>query len=73
MSTRNHIEAAMRNSRIIYAIVAVLVAFGIFALGKMKKDEFPEVTIRQGLIVAIFPGATAQEVEEQVAKPIPTA
>lgn len=70
MSTRNHIEAAMRNSRIIYTIVAVLVAFGIFALGKMKKDEFPEVTIRQGLIVAIFPGATAQEVEEQVAKPI---
>lgn len=60
----------MRNSRIIYAIVAVLVIFGIFALREMKKDEFPEVTIRQGLIVAVYPGATAQEVEEQVAKPI---
>lgn len=70
MSTRNHIEGAMRNSRIIYSIVAVLVAFGIYALGVMNKDEFPEVTIRQGLIVAVFPGATAQEVEEQVAKPI---
>jgi len=60
----------MRNYRIIYAIVAVLVAFGIFALGRMNKDEFPQVTIRQGVIVALFPGATAQEVEEQVAKPI---
>lgn len=60
----------MRNSRIIYAIVAVLVLFGIFALHKMNKDEFPQVTIRQGLVVAVFPGATAQEVEEQVAKPI---
>ncbi len=60
----------MRNSRIIYAIVAVLVVFGIFALGRMNKDEFPKVTIRQGLVVAFYPGATAQEVEEQVAKPI---
>ena len=60
----------MRHSRIIYAIVFVLVAFGIFALDKMNKDEFPQVTIRQGLIVAVYPGATAQEVEEQVAKPI---
>ncbi len=60
----------MRNYRIIYAVVAVLVVFGIYALGQMNKDEFPQVTIRQGLIVAVYPGATAQEVEEQVAKPI---
>lgn len=70
MSQRNHIEGAMRTHRIIYAIVAVLVVFGIFALGRMNKDEFPKVTIRQGLVVAVYPGATAQEVEEQVAKPI---
>ena len=70
MSERNHIEAAMRSSRIIYAVVAVLVVFGIFALGRMNKDEFPQVTIRLGLVVGIYPGATAQEVEEQVAKPI---
>ena len=70
MRERNHIEGAMRNYRIIYAVVAVLVVFGIYALGRMNKDEFPQVTIRQGLIVAVYPGATAQEVEEQVAKPI---
>ena len=66
MSERNHIEAAMRSSKIIYAVVAVLVVFGIFALGKMNKDEFPQVTIRLGLVVGVYPGATAQEVEEQV-------
>jgi len=60
----------MRSSRIIYAVVAVLVVFGIFALGRMNKDEFPQVTIRLGLVVGVYPGATAQEVEEQVAKPI---
>ena len=70
MKERNHIEGAMRYHQLIYVIMLVLVGFGIFALPRMNKDEFPQVTIRQGLIVAIFPGATAQEVEEQVAKPI---
>ena len=70
MAERNHIEAAMRSSKIIYAVVAVLVVFGIFALGRMNKDEFPQVTIRLGLVVGVYPGATAQEVEEQVAKPL---
>lgn len=70
MRQSNHIESAMRSSRIIYAVVAVLVAFGIFALGRMNKDEFPQVTIRLGIVVGVYPGATAQEVEEQVAKPI---
>lgn len=70
MKERNHIEGAMRYNKLIYAIMLVLVGFGIFALPRMNKDEFPQVTIRQGLIVAVFPGATAQEVEEQVAKPI---
>lgn len=70
MKERNHIEAAMRHSRLIYSIVLVLVLFGIYGLTKMKKDEFPEVTIRQGVVAAVFPGATAQEMEEQVAKPI---
>ena len=60
----------MRHHGIIYAVVAVLVVFGIFALGRMNKDEFPQVTIRLGLVVGVYPGATAQEVEEQVAKPI---
>lgn len=67
---RNHIEGAMRNHGLIYVIVACFVAFGIFSLPRMNKNEFPEVTIRMGVIAGVYPGATAQEVEEQVAKPI---
>ncbi len=32
--------------------------------------EFPEYTIRQGVVVGVYPGATAEEVEEQLAKPL---
>ena len=69
-NTGNHIESAMRSHGLVYIIVACLVAFGIYSLPKMNKDEFPEVTIRLGVVAGIYPGATAQEVEEQVAKPI---
>ena len=67
-NTGNHIESAMRSHGLVYIIVACLVAFGIYSLPKMNKDEFPEVTIRLGVVAGIYPGATAQEVEEQVAK-----
>ena len=70
MKKQNHIESAMRYHNIIFVVVACLVLFGIYALWHMNKDEFPNVTIRQGVLVAVYPGATAQEVEEQVAKPI---
>ena len=70
MSSRHHILAAMRSHKIIFFIVACLVAFGIFALTRLNKDEFPQFTIRQGVVAAVYPGATAQEVEEQVTKPL---
>ena len=56
--------------KIIFFIVACLVAFGMFALTRLNKDEFPQFTIRQGVVAAVYPGATAQEVEEQVTKPL---
>ena len=37
---------------------------------EMPKDEFPQVTIRQGVVAAIYPGATSEEVEQQVARPL---
>jgi len=36
----------------------------------MAKAEFPDFVIRQGVVVAVYPGATAEEIEEQVARPL---
>jgi multidrug efflux pump subunit AcrB len=38
--------------------VSMLVLFGIYALDKMPKQEFPSFTIRQGLVIGVYPGAT---------------
>ena len=52
------------------ALFLGLMAFGIWSLPRMNKDEFPQFTIRQGLVVAYYPGATADEVEQQVTIPL---
>ncbi len=55
---------------LVYLVVALIVAFGIYGLVKMKKDEFPAFTIRQGIVAGVYPGATTQEVDEQLTKPL---
>lgn len=61
---------AMEYKSIVFLLVTVLIVFGVFALREMPKQEFPVFTIRQGLIIGIYPGATPSEVEEQLAKPL---
>ena len=51
-------------------IISILFVLGIYGMYVMPKDEFPHATIRQGVVVAVYPGATSEEVEEQVAKPL---
>ena len=51
-------------------IVGILFVLGVYGMYVMPKDEFPAFTIRQGVVVAVYPGATSEEIEEQVAKPL---
>lgn len=51
-------------------IVGILFVMGIYGMYVMPKDEFPHATIRQGVVVAVYPGATSEEVEEEVSGPL---
>ena len=64
------IEWAMRYRQIVILITTLLVGFGVYGLYMMPKQEFPSFTVRQGLVVAVYPGATSDEIEEQVTKPL---
>ena len=57
-----------RHYSISLLIVSLLFILGIYGLKQMPKDEFPHATIRQGVVIAVYPGATSEEVEEQVAR-----
>ena len=60
----------MKHHGLVMALFLGLMAFGIWSLPQMNKDEFPQFTIRQGLVVALYPGASADEVEQQVTMPL---
>ena len=64
------IAGSIRHQKIVWVAVAVIGAFGIYALVDMKKDEFPAFTIRQGIVAGIYPGANSEEVEAQLTKPL---
>lgn len=64
------VEWAMHYRQIVIMIASCFVAFGIYSLGKMNKNEFPDFTVRQGIVIAVYPGASSQDVEEQVTKPL---
>ena len=64
------VQRAIREKYLVYAFVFALVAVGGFGISRMNKDVFPTFEIKQGLIAGVYPGATAAEVEEQLAKPL---
>ncbi|MBK9389280.1 MAG: efflux RND transporter permease subunit [Bacteroidetes bacterium] len=64
------IEWSMKHSSIVFLLVGMMVAFGVIALIVMPKQEFPGYTIRQGIIIGVYPGATSGEVEKQLAEPL---
>ena len=64
---RNIIEAAMRNSNLVFFFITAIVILGFIALPRLNKNEFPDVTIRTGVVAIVYPGATAEEIEQRVA------
>lgn len=66
----NLIEGAMKYRQIVLAFVFVMMVLGAIGLINMPRREYPEFTIRQGVIVGIYPGATSLEVEEQLTKEV---
>lgn len=64
------LATVMANPKIIFLIVGMLVVFGIYGLDRMNKQEFPEFVIRQGIVAAAYPGASSEEVEQQVTTPL---
>jgi len=66
----NPIRSALRNRSVVLVLTGFAVLLGIGALFTMPRREDPKITIRTGLVLARYPGASAQQVEEQVTRRI---
>lgn len=64
------IRGTIKYKKIVYLILFLLVAVGVYGLAVINKDEFPTFEIKEGLVVGVYPGASAAEVEAQLTKPL---
>jgi multidrug efflux pump subunit AcrB/outer membrane protein TolC len=64
----NPIKASLRYPAVALILTALAVAVGLRAFFNMPRTEDPTITIRTGLVLAQYPGATSEQVEKQVAK-----
>lgn len=64
------IEGALKYKQITLLLTMIFVVAGIYSLKHMPRREDPKMTIRQGLVIMLYPGATALEMEEQVTKKV---
>jgi multidrug efflux pump subunit AcrB len=66
----NPIRAALQNRPVVFVLSTFAVLLGVWALFTMPRREDPKITIRTGLVLAEYPGATALQVEDQVTRRI---
>ena len=64
----NIIELAMKYHEVTLAVFVIALLGGVYSLLTMPRSEDPDVTVRQGVLVYIYPGADVQQVEDQVTK-----
>ena len=62
----NPVKASLRYPMVTAILTALAVGVGVNALLTMPRTEDPSITIRQGLVLAAYPGATSEQVEKQV-------
>lgn len=64
----NPAKASLRYPTVSLILAAMAVAVGLYAFLYMPRTEDPTITIRTGLVIALYPGATSEQVEKQVTK-----
>ncbi|MBA1329776.1 hypothetical protein QQ73_00695, partial [Candidatus Endoriftia persephone str. Guaymas] len=59
-------EYSVNNKVVSWLLVIIMVAGGVYGFERMGKLEDPNFTIKQAKIITLYPGATAQEVQDEV-------
>lgn len=72
MSGVNLSEWAVRNRAVVLFLILISLAAGGFSYLNLGRAEDPSFTIKTMVITAVWPGASADEMQRQVADPIET-
>ena len=61
---------AVRERSITLFLIVLITLAGIFSFFGLGRAEDPPFTVKQMTIITVWPGATAQEIQDQVAEPL---
>ncbi|MBL8885317.1 MAG: efflux RND transporter permease subunit [Phycisphaerales bacterium] len=66
-------EVSVRNKRVSFAAMFLLLLGGVMGYMNLGRLEDPEFTIKEALVITPYPGASAEEVAAEVTNPIEIA
>src|SRR5215470_6677835 len=64
---------ALYNRFVTVALGLILIGFGIYSFRLLKLEAYPDISDTQVVIITVFPGHAAEEMEQQVTVPIERA
>jgi multidrug efflux pump subunit AcrB/outer membrane protein TolC len=64
----NPVKFSLQYPTVTVILTVLLALVGLRAFFSMPRTEDPSITIRTGLVIALYPGATSEQVEKQVTK-----
>ena len=70
MKGLNLAEWAIRHKQIVYFFIIVIITGGLWSYFHLGRSEDPDFTIRQAVVTAAWPGASAQQITQQVTDPL---
>lgn len=63
---KNLSELALKNKAIVWYFIVIVAIAGVFSYMKLGRMEDPAYTVRQMVVTVAWPGATAQQMQDQV-------
>jgi len=66
----NPVRASLRYPQVTIALTIMLVVSGVYALLRMPRREDPKIHVREGIVAAFYPGASATEIENEVTQKV---
>lgn len=70
MKSLNLAEWAIRHKQIVYFFIIAIITGGLWSYFHLGRSEDPDFTIRQAVVTAAWPGASAQQITQQVTDPL---
>jgi len=62
----NFVKKSLKYPQVTLSILALTFLVGVYSLMEMPRREDAKVKVRVGQVIALYPGANALQVEEQV-------